>query len=141
MPAGLQRRRGSPAVRAWPFLRACEMVTSPTEPPSQPFAFNAAASASPTPLAPVVVVGDDEGDVVAAIGADIGDDDRDLGVAGELQHARRGRGVGRRDDDAGDAAGDGVLRVAQLGLGVVVRIQRLEGVALLGAGLSTPLDR
>ena len=32
-------------MRAWPFLRACEMATIPTEPVAQVFAFNAVASA------------------------------------------------------------------------------------------------
>ena len=64
----------------------------------------------------VVVVGDDEGHVVAAVGADVGDHHRDLGLLGELQHARRGGAVGRREHDAGDAAGDRVLGVLELGL-------------------------
>src|SRR5690606_12656962 len=64
----------------------------------------------------LVVVGGDEGGIVAAIGADIADDDRDIGLLGEGQYARRRRGIGRRDDDAGDAAGDRILRVAQLRL-------------------------
>ena len=41
-----------PFVRAWPFLRACEMPTMPTVPLSHPFFFSAAASPRPTPCAP-----------------------------------------------------------------------------------------
>ena len=77
-----------PAVRAWPFLRACEIVTSPTEPSVQPLSFSAAASASPTPMCALIVVGDDERDIVAAIGADVGDHDRNLRARCELQNAR-----------------------------------------------------
>ena len=51
MPASFIASR-KPAVRAWPFLRACEIVMRPTEPSVQPFSFSAAASASPTPCAP-----------------------------------------------------------------------------------------
>ena len=69
----------------------------------------------------LIIVGDDERDIFAAVGADVGDDDRDLRARGEREHARRGRAVGRRDRDAGDAARDGVLRVLELGLRAVVR--------------------
>ena len=79
----------------------------------------------------LIVVGDDEGDIFAAIGADVGDDDRDIGARRQRQHARRRRTVGRRDGDAGDAARDGVLRVLELRLGAVVRIERRIRIACL----------
>ena len=80
-----------------------------------------------------LVVGDDERDIFAAVGADVGDDDGNFRARGEREHARRGRAVGRRDRDAGDAARDRVLRVLELGLGAVVRVERRVGIAgLLG---------
>ena len=75
----------------------------------------------------LIIVGDDERDILAAVGADVRDDDRDLRARGKRKHARRGRAVGRRNRDAGDAARDRILRILELGLGAVVRIERRIG--------------
>ena len=88
------------------------------------------------------VVGDHEGDVFAGIGADIGDDHRDVRALREAEHRRRGRAVGRRDADAGDAARDHVLRVLELRLRAVVAVEREEAIAGFARTVfSMPFDR
>ena len=81
------------------------------------------------PMRALIIVGDDERDIVAAVGADVRDDDRNLRARGKRENAWRGRAVGGRNRDAGDAARDRVLRVLELGLGAVVRVKRRIGIA------------
>jgi len=68
----------------------------------------------------LVVVGDDERGVLAAVGADIRDNDWNFRARGKRENAWRGGAVGRRNGDAGDAARDRVLRVLELRFGAVV---------------------
>ena len=72
-------------------------------------------------LRALMIVGDDERDILAAVGADVCDDDWNLRARGERENAWRGRAVGGRDGDAGNAARDRVLRILELGLGAVVQ--------------------
>src|SRR6202020_2549478 len=73
-----------------------------------------------------------------AVGADVRDDDRNLRARGQRKHAWRGRAVGRRNGDAGDAARDRILRMLELSLGAVVRVKRRIGIAgLLGFRLDS----
>jgi hypothetical protein len=77
------------------------------------------------------VVRDDERDIVAAVGADIRNNDRNLRARGGGENAWRGRAVGRRDRDTGDATRDRVLRILKLRLSAIVRVERRVGEALL----------
>src|SRR6202020_3626820 len=79
----------------------------------------------------LIIVGDDERDIFAAVGADIRDDDWNLRARGKRENAWRCRAVSGRNRNAGDAARDRVLRVLELGLRAVVRIKRRIGVSRL----------
>src|SRR6185437_7981068 len=70
----------------------------------------------------LLVVGDDEGDVVAGDRADIGDHHRDVRLLRQAQYAWRGRGIRRRDQDAVHLARDRILRVLELRRRIVVGV-------------------
>jgi hypothetical protein len=66
-----------------------------------------------------VVVGGDEADVVVSLEPRVEDDDRDAPLHGAADRSDERRVVQRREGDAGDAAGDGVLDFRDLRVAVV----------------------
>ena len=71
-----------PLVRFWPFSRAWEIVIMRTSPPSQPILRHLLHEHLASLVGALLVGGDDEGDVVALVGADVGDDDRNVVFGG-----------------------------------------------------------